>query len=127
MRTIKMNNMGEVNDALFINVLDEPGAGGANHKYLVATKEGNIGEEDLDDVVASINFQKGGLKEVGVNGCTAEALLMILIDRFDCFLKGPFPSRETAIAKTKLEEALHWLIARTNERVARGVEGLQVK
>ena len=36
---------------------------------------------------------------------------------------GRFACRENALAITKLEEALHWLIARRMEREARGVQG----
>jgi hypothetical protein len=35
----------------------------------------------------------------------------------------PYATRETSLAITKLEEALHWLAARTADRVRRGVEG----
>jgi len=36
-------------------------------------------------------------------------------------------SRELSLALTKLEEAMHWLRHRTNARIARGVEGTNVK
>jgi hypothetical protein len=96
-----------------VEVQDGPGPGGACHVYYVS----GAGFE------AFVNFQKGPIKEAGVNGLTHEALLAILIDRLRSFQKGPFPSRENAIALTHLEEALMWLHQRTRDRLRRGVEG----
>lgn len=102
------------NERLIIAVLDEPGAGGACHRY-------NI--EIPGHSVSHIDFQNGPIKEAGVNGVTHEALLAILIDRLRGFQSGAFKCRENAIALTHLEDALMWLQKRTRERVARGVEG----
>lgn len=38
-------------------------------------------------------------------------------------LNEKIPCRENSLAITKLEEALHWLEARTKNRKAAGVEG----
>ena len=115
---------------------DEMGPGGAYHVYEIrkrpsdaeiydehstAATENRV-EADCE-VLARIEFQKGGIAEKGVNGITQEALLMVIIDRLDCFSKGPFPSRPSAIAKTDCESALNWLQYRTAERQHRGVEG----
>lgn len=72
---------------------------------------------------AIIKFQKGPVKDHGVNGCHQEDLLEIVIDRLKLFQDGPFPCRENALALTKCQEALHWLNSRTADRVKRGVEG----
>ena len=103
--------------------LDEKGAGGAHHKYEVLINEptGVVRER-----VATVNFQKGGIVESGVNGCHNEDLLAIVVHRLQCFQDGPFACRENALALTKIEEALHWLRHRTNSREARGVEGVLV-
>lgn len=98
-----------------INVMDEPGAGGANHYYAVDVG----GSENGIDV----RFQNGPVAENGVNGITQETLIAIAIDRLRCFQAGPFACRENAIALTKLEEAIFWLHSRTRARQARGVEG----
>ena len=95
---------------------DEPGAGGANHAYRVTGFDG-------DRKGVNIDFQNGPINEHGVNGLTQEVLLEIVIDRLRSFQAGPFACRENAIALTKLEEAQHWLLARTRARMARGVEG----
>jgi len=61
----------------------------------------------------------------GRRGLTHEALLAVLIDRLRGFQGGATGrSRENAIVVTKLEEALHWLQARTRDRRRRGVVGI---
>lgn len=70
-----------------------------------------------------INFQKGPVKEVGVNGCQNEDILEILLHRMSQLQKA-FPCRENALAITKMEEALLWLKRRTELREKQGVEGL---
>lgn len=81
-------------------------------------------EADDSGNTLTVEFHVGDPAE-GVNGVTHEVLLAILIDRLRGFQKGPFACRENALALTKLEEARHWLEARTRERQARGVEGSQ--
>lgn len=100
-------------------VMDEPGEGGACHEYAVVSTDKNIG-------FADVLFQKGPVKEHGVNGCHQEDLLAIVIDRLRSFQAGPFACRENALALTKLEEAVHWLNHRTAERQNRGVEGTNI-
>jgi len=114
MRQIKIHHGSELNAKLFI-FADEDGPGGASHHYTI---EG-------DDFPAEqfIIFQKGAMKEVGHNGISDEALLSIVIDRLRGFQRGSFSCRENALALTKLEESLHWLNARTKDRMERGVEG----
>lgn len=119
----------ELNQAIMVEVLDDPGLGGAHHAYQFFLKKGGNWEK-----AGRIDFQKGAMRESsdggktfveqGPNGISHEALLAILIDRLQCFQKGGFSCRENACALTKLEEALHWLQARTNDRIARQVEGL---
>lgn len=72
--------------------------------------------------VQYVNFQLGPVKEAGVNGATNEALIAVLVHRLQ-FLNKQFPCRENSLAITKLEEAGHWLEARTRDRLARQVEG----
>jgi len=90
---------------LTIKVVDEPGAGGANHRYLIqwTPPEKTLPTiEELERILAEdpyggelltlenqaiacgccgIAFQNGPIKEFGVNGITQEALLAIVIDR----------------------------------------------
>lgn len=60
------------------------------------------------------------------NGTTNEEVLAVLIDRLN-FLNGKFPCRENAIAITHIETALLWLNKRTADRMARNVEGKNIK
>ena len=105
---------------------DEPGQGGACHEYLVCFAE-KVEVPGDESPPAQVRFQNGPVKECGINGCHQEDLIAIVIDRLQGFQKGEFSCRENAIAITKLEEAMHWLNHRTNSRIARGVEGTNIK
>ena len=100
--------------------LDEPGEGGACHEYQV--------QNVLDfGVYEDIVFQKGPIKESEPNGIFMEDLLVICVDRLQHFQKGDFACRENALALTKIQEAMHWLKHRTEDRNRRGVEGTSNK
>lgn len=103
-----------------VTCLDEPGAGGACHKYVVHSISKPIA------VLGNVNFQNGPILEAGINGVQNEDLLAIVIDRLHGFQSGKFACRDNAIALTKCEEALLWLQKRTRERQARGVEGRNI-
>lgn len=126
MRTINDHVVNPANDKLTITVTDQPGAGGANHRYVVQGYDAHTNvsakpaDEKYDTVVL---FQNGPINEVGVNGITQEVLLAIVADRLRSFQAGPFACRENALALTKIEEAQHWLQQRTIARMRRGVEG----
>lgn len=123
MRTLTDHKTNETNEALVISVLDEPGAGGACHKYSIRWAN----DRDQTEPHCFIGFQNGPIKEVGTNGVTQEALLAIVIDRLRSFQAGHYSSRENAVALTNCEQALMWLQKRTRDRVARGVEGTSLK
>jgi hypothetical protein len=57
------------------------------------------------------------------NGAFVEGVIQAAIGRLEHYQESKFRCRENALALTKLEEALHWLQARTADRKARGVEG----
>lgn len=97
--------------------LDEPGAGGACHKYMIESTDIPIA------VFGQIQFQNGPVKEVGVNGCHQEDLLVIVMDRLQHFQKGDYTCKENDYALQKIREALVCLRDRTNARIERGVEG----
>lgn len=128
MREIHDHKVNPANDLLKIEVTDEPGVGGANHRYVVTGFETGTnaslateGPEPKSQTV--LLFQNGPIPEFGVNGLTHEALLAIVADRLRSFQKGPYSSKENACALTHIEEAVHWLHARTLARMRRGVEG----
>ena len=110
---------GDTAPQLTITVLDEPGAGGANHQYSIRWKN----ERDETEPHCFIGFQNGPIKENGVNGITQEAMLAIVIDRLRCFQNGPFNSDYNEEALEGCVKALNALQKRTRDRIARGVEG----
>lgn len=112
-----------MNDALAISA-DAPGDGGASHRYRILWNPTGPGG-DLNGPFCRLDivFQDGPIGAVGLNGVSNEALLAIVRHRLKGFQSGQFACRENALALTKLEEALHWLLHRTRERGARGVEG----
>lgn len=114
MRELTGHKVNPANDVIKIEVLDEPGAGGANHEYELVLPNGSV---------TYISFQNGPIGEAGVNGITQEALLAVVIDRLQSFNKGPFPSQENGNAMIAAEHSLEWLKRRTRERQARNVEG----
>lgn len=130
MRSLTDHIANPANTELKIDVTDEPGQGGANHRYEVTgfDTEKNPSRVDAQGYASRytrelILFQNGPIKEVGVNGITQEVLLAIVIDRLRGFQSGEFRCRENAIALTHCEDALLWLQKRTRDRLARGVEG----
>jgi hypothetical protein len=134
MRHITDHITNPCNDKIKIVVADDPGSGGANHRYevsgfTVGAKNPSRSTSDFsypDGFTEVIVFQNGTINECGVNGITQEVLLAIVADRLRSFQSGPFACRENALALTKVEEAMHWLQQRTLARMRRGVEGTQV-
>ena len=92
----------------------------ANHEYSVRTTQ------EPSEILQTIKFQKGAIKECGVNGVMNEDLIVMIIDRLESFQLSEYKCRENAIAITKLEEALLWLGKRTTDREKRKVEGTSI-
>lgn len=112
-REITDHKVNGLNEALTIRVHDEPGPGGSNHDYSIY-RGGNR---------TRIRFQKGPIKEAGVNGISNEALLAIVMDRLVGFQSGEFGNEDNAQALEHLKLALDALHKRIKDRIARGVEG----
>ena len=102
--------------------LDEPGAGGACHKYAIESVQKQPDNTPIARL-GFVEFQNGPILEAGINGVQNEDLLAIVIDRLEGFQSGQYACRDNAIALTKCQEALLWLQKRTRDRQARGVEG----
>ena len=130
MRELTDHKVNPANDKLTIKVLDNPGAGGANHAYEVTGADHKTNPsfpgQPIDSNTTAIVFQNGPIGENGVNGLTQEVLLAIVADRLRSFQAGPFSTRENSIALTHVETALLWLHKRTLNRMRRGVEGTHV-
>lgn len=119
-REITDHKVNPANDTLTVEAVDMPGAGGASHVYRITFHNAESRQFNRH---AFIEFQQGPINEYGVNGLTQEVLLAIVADRLRSFQAGQYACRENALALTKIEEAMHWLHARTRARMARGVEG----
>lgn len=130
MREITSHVVNPANDKLKIEVTDQPGAGGANHRYLItghdmsANPSNHSIQDDRRRTV--ILFQNGPINEAGVNGVTQEVLLAIVADRLQSFQAGPFANDYNAKALEHVLAAQDALLSRTRERMARGVEGKNV-
>lgn len=123
-RELTDHKVNPANDVIKITVMDEPGAGGACHHYMVTLPDWTRAPDGSGaNGVWDIQFQNGPIAESGINGLTQEVLLAIVADRLRSFQAGPYACRENALALTKIEEAQHWLHSRTLARMARGVEG----
>jgi len=77
----------------------------------------------------TIHWQNGPLGRIGTderikpNGAFIETVIEAARQRIQWYNDNGFGCRENSLAITKLEEALHWLDARTKRRVREGVEG----
>ena len=93
-----------------------PGVGEVCHQYRVIDDMGA-------HVLSTIRFQKGPVKEVGINGCQDEDLIAIVIERLRGFQAGVYRCRENEIAIASLQDAIDALNTRTADRISRDVEG----
>ena len=125
MRSISTHRVNPCNEDIRIEVHDQPGPGGACHRYVVKGPDkdfgGGIGIAPTWGT--NINFQRGPIPESGVNGLTQEVLLAIVKDRLEGFQSGPFACDENAAALDHVSAAIDVLHSRTRDRMERGVEG----
>lgn len=112
--TIQKRN--KLND---VYAVDEPGAGGACHKYLIAAN---------GDHLCNIEFQHGPRKDVNsVHGVLDTDLLEVVRDRLTAFQAGEFACDENEQALRHIEEALLWMNLRVENRAERNVLGTNNK
>lgn len=137
MREISSHRVNGCNDALTIKVTDEPGAGGANHRYEITGWDSGTNPSadkhaepmttpvpsNLEGETLVILFQNGTIPEKGTNGITQEVLLAIVKDRLESFQSGPFACQENADALRHVDRAIGYLKQRTENRLRRQVEG----
>lgn len=93
-------------------------------------ENGNPSGGYVTSIGLSINWQNGplgrGEDRQEPNGAFVETVIAAVIQRIEFYnsvSEGKFRCRENSLAITHLEEALHWLQARTAAREAREVEG----
>ena len=120
MRELTSHKCNDLNEQIKIEVIDEPGLGGANHAY-------DIGPVDSVWSDCKIRFQKGAVKDAGINGISDESLLAIVEDRLASFQDGDFACTDSGFALEHVTLAIMRLQERTRDRISRGVEGHSVK
>lgn len=125
MRSIVEHRVNPANATLRITATDEPGPGGASHRYeitgLCTDTNAAATPTDLSDS-HTILFQNGPVGTLGVNGLTHEALLAIVADRLRSLQGAAAASVVDACALTHVEQALRFLQMRANERMRRCAE-----
>lgn len=116
---------------LTIRVVDNPGPGGAHHRYEITNfcLATNASAEDIEAIASKgiILFQQGPIPENGRNGYTIEALLAICAHRLESFQNGAFACGDNASALKHISAAIDELHSRTVKRMLRGVEGKEVQ
>lgn len=118
-RLVKTHHDGHgLNDKIEISAENDDDKGVA-HDYLLL----------LDGVVVGrLLFQKGPRKSDDSRaGLTEAAVIAVVIDRLECFQKGPFACAENEEQLTHLRAALAATKARADERARRGVLGKEEK
>ena len=93
----------------------------APHSFLLVKENEN--DSLATEVVASVHFQEGPVKEVGLNGFGDVDLLLMVKTRLQAFQATEYACKENAEALVSVQEAITWLTSRTRNREARGVEG----
>lgn len=107
-----------LDNSISIEVLDEPGDGGACHVYRL-----NVMGDDEKPPATTLRFQNGPLKEAGHNGLSIESLLAVVIDRLEGFQSGKFACESNQAALDSTRGALHALLSRREDRARREVLG----
>lgn len=91
-------------------------------------EKGNPAGGYVESIGLRIDWQNGPLKNSDgtrnpASGAFIETVLKACIQRMEYYQASKFNCRENALALTKMEEALHWLNARTQRRIAEDTEG----
>lgn len=110
-----------------------------NPRNLETVKEGAIynvptfkvtNEGMTDGEGITINFCKGNKEDESVfrqEGLFSETLIQVVKQYLESVNVGELASRDTAMAITKLDEALLWIGKRASDRELRGVQGTYKK
>ncbi len=109
MRDVTSHRVNALNAHLRIQATEEAGPSGSPVAYVVST---------AGKTLTTLQFQRGGSKEQGVNGLTNEALLAVLIDRIGS-ISDTHAGNDTDEVLRLLESAELWMQKRSIERRAR--------
>lgn len=113
--TMKSDRIVYQSENTTVVAIDQPSHGNACHLYEV--------RDPMGDQLCTINFQKGPIKEHGVNGAQHADLLAIVRDRLDGFQSGPFASGTNEVTRGFVDAAMASDNTRTRLRTAAGTEG----
>lgn len=115
-------------ECIKVETADLRASDSAHHAYKISVEVKAQTSNETDQTVHEVvlQFQNGGLKEVGANGITDQALIAVVLDRMRSFNEGQFRCRENSMIITKLEEAMLWMEKRSNDRARRNVEGERI-
>lgn len=90
-------------------------------------ENGNPAGGFVEGVGLRIDWQDGplgrGADRIPPNGAFVETVLAAALQRIQHYNDTQFRCRENSLAITHIEEAMHWLQARTADRERRAVEG----
>lgn len=114
-------NRDYASDKGVIQTLDDKEFNNYHHYRIVSNKLDTYGHNRK--VVGEIEFQKGPIQEVGINGLTERDLLEILKNRLENFQASEYRSDYNEHALKHIRQAIEALDARTADRTERGVEG----
>jgi hypothetical protein len=110
------------NEHTTVAAVDMPSHGGACHEYqVIGVNQENHSE--AGSLLAEISFQKGPIKEHGVNGIHNEDLICIVIDHLEGFQHGEHACIENVLVLENLKLCLEQLHRRTDRRKEAGIEG----
>lgn len=118
------HSVNDCNSKIQVVAKDKPNPAGAHRWYEIGW--GDVLQNPTCNNQIYLRFQDGDPNVVGVNGVTNEALLAVLIDRFEGFQSGPFKCAENELCLIKLKSCMTALESRSGQRIARNVEGQQV-
>lgn len=100
--------------------MDKEGNGGASHKYAIVAVN--------NSVETIIQFQHGSRNDKNsIHGVLGSDLLEIVRDTIKGFQNGPFASKENEKVLYHIEEALHQMNKRVEDRIKRNVLGKNEK
>lgn len=91
----------------------------------IVTNDGIIDGEGMEIKMCKGNKEDGSVFRQ--EGVFTESLIEAAKTHLESVNKGELATRETAIAITKLEEALMWIKKRADDRALRGVQGTYQK
>lgn len=96
---------------------------GTKHVEYIARNQYAVEDVHTGKLLTVVNFQNGSIKEDGVNGAHNEDVLLMVIDRLECFQNSEFACDENDEALEHLYAAVAALRRRTEKRRERRVLG----